>query len=340
MVYDSEHGVFRNEKPLEVAQAGKYQFSAYGVTNYADPAKPGPRQLFSVGSNSFEVLKVSPFQIRILAPAPDETLTPIHGSLREGWPLPIMPISVQAQIVDLQGQPLLNLDEILTDAQSPLAAVATADEVQSEAITLLPDPITPGAYTGEITGFEVEGPQKIVVRLQSGVTDLYRSENTQATVEFSRSDGLFNRAATYYAILATLLLALLSVIAYNINIRTNKVAGTLVFEDAGVTVAEFHLYSGKNWRDIGPRELKDPRQLMLKKLHVENRRRPARGRQRRNEADALTESLLTSAADGHPGVRVHCVDTDGRVFRLDLEPDLPVAYRDDVAAHMVYKPPQ
>lgn len=218
------------------------------------------------------------------------------------------------------------------------AFVIAGGERSNEAM-LRPDPTVPGGYAGEITGFAAEGAQQLWVQLKSGFDERYRPEDSQASVEFKRADGLFNRAITYQALLAALILAVLSAIAYNIAIRTNKVGGMLVFEDGGVTVAEFALYSGKNWRDIGQRELKPYPQLMLKKLRVENRRRWAQGRRRNEESDLLAENALMSPSS-HPGVRVHCVTRSGRAFNLELEPNLPVAYSDEAVANMIFRPPQ
>ncbi|MBM4424659.1 MAG: VWA domain-containing protein [Chloroflexi bacterium] len=346
MEWVASEQLFRSKEPLQVPVDGAYTIDIIGTT-FEHEGEPSPvgnnytevfastRELFRHEGVEFTVFPVTPFIIQILSPKPGEELSPIHGAINEGWPLPVQPITVEAQITDRDGKPLDKLSDVLLNPDEALAAKVKAGEEESVLITLGCDET--GHCVGAIEGFAVEGDQRVIVELQSGSTEQYRPDAQVAEVQFRRVDPLFSRAGFYYLMLALAILTAAAVVAYNIAIRTNKVSGMLVFKDGTATIAEFNLASGVNWRAIGKRELAPYLQLMLKRMRVVNRGKPGGGRRRAQPEDAVTGGFF-SGGSSHPGVRVDCV-ANGRRFSVDLDPDLPVTYSDETMATMEFKPP-
>lgn len=349
--------LFRSTEPLQIAMPGKYKIDILGTT-YEHAGEPAPlvsesysevfntpRELFRHEGVEFTVFPVIPFVIKVISPADGDTLRPIHGTLIEGMPLPIEPIPVRVQIVDRQGNPLDNLNEVLTDAQKALTAFIEVGEERSQIVTLSPDPDVTGGYRGEIPQFDAEGSQTLVVQLQSDFDDHYRPEERRVEVNFSRADYLWTRPVSYIAGLILLILAVAAAIVYNISIRTNKVTGTLVFRDATSVIARFPLNSGKNWAVIRPntksedgRPLRDYLQLDLKRIKIENITDPAKSRRGRS---AEPEGMLMESTFDSGGKRIrvsYVCSSIGGTKTVDLDENIPSDYSCDTVAQIVYEP--
>jgi hypothetical protein len=113
------------------------------------------------------------------------------------------------------------------------------------------------------------------------------------------------------------------------------VGGTLAFRDGPNTIAEFGLRSGKNWKVIKGRQLRNHPTLGLKRMKVTNIGK--RKKSKEQEAQDAVSGSIYGAGIG-TGVRVRCKATDGRSFTEQLEPSAPLDYGVPVA-QMVYEPP-
>ena len=350
MQWVASEQLFRSTTPLQVKDPGEYSVSIYGSTleHQGEPSPVGDsravtfdstRDLFSHTGLTFSVFPVTPFTFEVLSPEPNQLLSPVHGTIREGWPLPVYPFSIRARITDEQGSLFPDLADILINPTEALMATVTTggEQPQSQSITLIPDPSHPGEYTGEFNDFAALGEYQLVVKLQSGYSAHYRPLIQQTMVGFQRGDGTWNLATTYYIILVILIALFLLWIAYNVRIRNNKIGGELVFWDGSTQLASFGLKSGKNWRDISPRELKNNPMLMLKRVRVTNLGKPGKHAKTNREAeDAVSGPMFNT---GPSGVRVQCVTTtSNRRFTVELTPDLPTTYSSDTMAQMEYKP--
>ncbi len=139
-----------------------------------------------------------------------------------------------------------------------------------------------------------------------------------------------------YSLARNILLILLALMAARfVAARTNKVGGTLAFRDGTNTIAEFGLRSGKNWKVIKGRQLRNHPTLGLKRIKVTNIGK--RKKSKEQEAQDAVSGSIYGAGLG-TGVRVRCKATDGRSFPLYLEPNVPQDYGVPVA-QMVYEPP-
>jgi len=159
-----------------------------------------------------------------------------------------------------------------------------------------------------------------------------RPYNREVEITFSRVDQLFHTAQFWQFLLIFAVVLTAEEIIRFFAIRTNKVNGTLIFQDGSTNVAEFNLHSGKNWRNIKNRELKNYAHLGLRKLRVTN---SARRRSKPVEGDFAGAGF---EGDSLPGVRVSGVAYDGRKFDLDLSPELPAPYDAETAFTMMYQP--
>jgi hypothetical protein len=345
--WDAAGQLFRSTEPLQLPVSGTYTIDIVG-TIYIHEGEPvittegfsevfaTPLELFRHEGVEFNVFPVMPVIVQITSPAAGEEITPIHGAINEGWPLPIKPIQVQAQIVNRDGTPLSDpLSDVLLKPDGALTATVKAGEAVSVPVTMTCDDT--GNCMAVIEGFDTEGNQQVIVELRNEFSERYRPDGLVAEVQFRRADPLFSRTGFYYSLLALVIMAVLAIVVFNIIIRTNKVMGMLIFKDGTTTIAEFGLASGINWRNISFRELKNSPQLMLKKIRVENRN--VSGSRRRSLIDDAVTSSVYGSDSSHPGIRVHCVASNGRAFSIDLDPDSPITYSDDTFAQMEFKPP-
>lgn len=116
------------------------------------------------------------------------------------------------------------------------------------------------------------------------------------------------------------------IVVYNIAIRTNKVSGTLSFIDGDITIAEFNLYTGTNWRVIGRRELSRYPQLMLKRLRVFNSEKRIRAASNTGFGDEASEVI------------VEAITSNDVPLNIRLSPKTPAIYYGETFAQMVYEP--
>ncbi len=267
----------------------------------------------------------------IVAPGEGEELRPIHGTIRDDWPLPIRPLSATVQLVDESGLPYDPNDALLTYAPTVLSATLSAGD-QTTTFRLTRDPDTPGQYIGEATDFDPDGTHRLIVDLGLEYPG-FTPESQSAERTFSRTDGFWNRATTYYGILALIIIFILANIYRYFAIRTNPVRGSLIFLDGGNPIAEFGLYNGKNWIVIKRKTLNTYLQLDLKQLKVYSLGKPKRSAQGDDALNGFVD-------EGNNGVRVdYRIATSGQRHTIPvLSPHVPQPYGDG-AFSMQFVPP-
>ena len=341
MEYHTDEQKFVAKSPLLVPEAGTYHFVLAGTTkwhlgDFIVKSTLGESQVFNETyelfhfEGTFEVYEVTPFVVYPVSPKPDSTIYHAHQTLWQGgWPLKYAPLQVRVRIANRDGTPLTGVDSVFLNDGAITAQVLSPCEGNQCTITLVADTDKPGEYIGEFQPLDYEGDLTIqyTVHLDSVSSD-YRPDNSSVSVHFTRADGFWHRKSSYFLLLAALFVAMIVFIVYNILIRTNKVSGSLEFVDGNTTIAEFGLYSGKNKRIIGKRELDDYPQLGLKKMIVYNIPRESR----------TSEDGFLDEMDNVSGIRVDCIDVDGRKFSVDLYPEMPTPYSDIGLGMMSYKP--
>jgi hypothetical protein len=167
---------------------------------------------------------------------------------------------------------------------------------------------------------------------ESAMLEDRRPYNREVESDFSRLDDLFHTPAFWqFLLLAFIAWFIVSIIVY-FAVRTNKVSGSLIFQDGSTIITEFNLASGKNWRVIGQRELKNYQNLGLKKVRVTNTAR----RKTPRTGDDLSGTY--SDSDTQFGVHVSGVAYDGRKFDMDLAPEQSVTYDGNTPFMMMYQP--
>lgn len=260
------------------------------------------------------------WRFAVREPADGEELRPIHSTLWSAgfeWPLPVAPLPVRLELVDEDGEPYDNVEDVMSYAPQVISATVTT-EGQSGAAYLTPDPENPGHYTGQINGLEESGEYELVANLDLQYAD-YTPQSEQARVQFTRTDTLLSSPATYI-VLFLLLLALVAFLVYRFfAVRRNKLTGELVFLDAGAEIATFNLYSGKNFRKISGRELNGYPQLGLKRVHVEHEPHADGGQQ---EEEGFDSGFYGNSL----GVLVRYVTVEGDRSSAVLSPGQPAAY--------------
>ncbi len=355
--WDIDKKNFIAEQPLQVPLAGTYKISIVGKTRIheGEPVVESANEnqvfdktltLFSV-DGEFSGLDVTPFEIVALSPVTGETKIGIHGTIMDGWPLPVSVFPVRVKITDENGNILPNPDSIFINQEDAITAQLTylpkvedgeedeelEEAINTEIIILQPDPAVPGEFIGQFQNFGYEGSH--ILTLTVGVDKMeqgYWTYRREVKVEFSRDDCLMCRTSTYYGILGIIIATILTIIAYNIAIRTNKVSGSLILVDGSAPIAEFGLYNGTNFRKIKNRELDPYPQLALKYMKAQNIGKKRRTTKQRDEASGGLYS------DEAQGIRVDCVSTNGRKFSVDLYPKTPTMYSDDTMAQMLFEP--
>lgn len=350
--------MFVADRPLLVPVEGTYRYTITGTSrrHEGNPAVLSQNEsqvfdqlyeVFNLENVEFKVLDVLPVVISPISPLVDETIGNIHATILGGWPLDELPVGIRVKMTDDNGNTLSNLDDVLLDPDDSIRAVlrytpppSTQDdpgmepmEVNSQSITLLPDPESPGEFIGSIPDFVYEGSQTLTLSISSeSLASGYWVYDSSVEVPFARSDCLFCRASTYYTILAMIFGAIILAIFYNLAIRTNKVSGSLLFVDGSTTIVEFGLYSGVNFRNIKKRETNEYPQLMLKSMKVQNigKKRPAAKQD--GEMDASFYS------DEQQGIRIDCISSNGRRYSVELHPKTPSIYGEETHVQMLYEP--
>jgi hypothetical protein len=343
--WDAVKQSFVSTEPLQVAVAGMYDVHVVGTT-YTHEGNPSPLNtvnpelvfdkpitLFDI-STQFEVAPVTPFTIDIVNP-PLGVSKNVHATTFDRWPpLEVAPLSISIRLLDRDGNLLTKPEEYLKSTQDVFTAHVEGEGQTSAEIKLQPDANNPGYFTGEIPAFEVVGGEQkvIVVMDESAMLKDRRPYNREVESDFSRLDDLFHTPAFWqFLLLAFITWFIVSIIVY-FAVRTNKVSGTLLFQDGPATITEFNLASGKNWRVIGPRELKNYPQLGLKKVQVTNTAR----RKMPKTGDDLSGTY--SDSDTQFGVHVSGVAYDGRKFDMDLAQEQSVTYDGNTPFMMMYQP--
>jgi len=356
LIWNAENQSFKASEPLQVPLAGTYRLTITGTTHrhegepvVADAANETAifdklLTLFTVESE-FTGLNVTPIQLESLTPQAQQNAGSVHATLLSGWPLKVLPLQVRVRLTNEDGTPFTDPPALFKDPSQAMKAELqyqpearegeendTEEAVATGPVFLTPDPNVPGEFVASFPDFEHEGRHSLTITLdRSQMQNSYWPYRNQTTVEFTRTDCLFCRASTYYGILGLIIALIVALIAYNLAIRTNKVSGMLYFKDGSVVLAEFGLYNGTNFRNMGRRELNSYPHLGLKRLTVKNT-----GKHRRNaqQQDAVTGGY----GDESLGVTVDYVTQDGRHAQVNLDPGFAVSYSEDAIAQMVYEP--
>jgi len=293
------------------------------------------------GDDGCEVCPIKEFEINIIEPQPGENLGSIHGTILDGWPLPILPIDHKFQITGT-GSETIDPDFLFINPSRPVKiSIETGTQVKNPGYNQ--DVENPTIYAGTVTDMDAEGSYKLLVELDSEYSEFYTPANEKSEISFTREDGLLNRMSTYFMLLGLLIFALMVFIVYQILIRNNKVRGTLVFKATDTIIDSFPVNSSKNWINIKNRFLKNNPHLDLAKLKVSSLPKPKTKRSVKTEDEELfTNDMFDSEYDrSSPGVRVSGKTiVDKHKFDIILDPNLPTDYSDDSVASMVYEPPE
>lgn len=347
MDYDPENQKLVAVEPLRVPIPGRYSLYIEGTTRWFSPPEgsessftvadgqsyeqifTSSRQLFAY-NREFEVFPVQAFLLQGVEPRQDQVVYPVHYSILRGWPLKVAPLPVRVRLVDRRGQPLENAQNVFTDSFEAITAfIKSENGLNSKKVELRPDDRNPGEYIGEIPDFDVRGKQTLVLEIdRSALSETYNPDFYVFEISFERRDFLWTSPAAYRVLFWMIVLGVIVSIAYNFAIRTDKVSGSLIFIDGTEVLAEFGLYSGKNFRIIGEKELQRYPQFGLRKIKVYNIGKKFK----KGQDDEISESGLGQ------GVRVECVRDDGQTFSLDLYPKVPTVYSDIGVGMMIYEP--
>lgn len=234
------------------------------------------------------------------------------------------------------------MSDILIDPERALtAAIAGADSTE---VTLIPDPSTPGLYEGDIIGFDDEGPQRLVVSLQSEYNNHFRPISRTEEVQFTRADSLLSQTQFYKTVLYAIIAVIFLRIIICIISSSNPVRGRLVFFDGTSEIATYPLgvrkLCGKNKRTIKKKELATYPQLGLRKIQIKNQRRLGRKQRHESKVDNVADMFtVKDAANSHPGVSIKCWPSPkGRPYSVDLQPNALTPYGDIGVIQVKYIP--
>jgi hypothetical protein len=258
LVWDKTDNLFRATEPLQVPIAGIYKVSFKGTTMMHDPnvlnASTGlsetfknSTELFNHEGLEFNVGAVTPFVTSLETPKAGEVLNQIHGTILEGWPLPVKPILIKAQVA-WRDKPLdVPITQLLADPnQSFVAWVELPDGTSSKKVTLQLAPKSTDTFVGEISGIESVSPLKLHVELNGQVSEGYRPDHRVMEVDFSRRDFLPIYKPSFYILLIWLIIfGLLILTVYEIWDHYDPVDGQLAIYQNNVKVGTLFLWSGK-----------------------------------------------------------------------------------------------
>ncbi|MBL0344153.1 vWA domain-containing protein [Candidatus Villigracilis affinis] len=251
--WDNAKQSFVSTEPLQVSVSGIYGVHVVGTT-YTHEGSPSPLNtvvpdlvfdkpytLFDL-ETQFEVAPVTPFTIEIVNP-PLGISKNVHATAFDRWPpLDVAPLPISIRLLDRDGNMLINPEEYLKSTQDVFTAHVEGEGQTSTEIKLQPDANNPGYFTGEIVDFEVVGGEQkvIVVMDESAMLKDRRPYNREVRSDFSRLDDLFHTPAFWqFLLIAFIIWVIVSIVVY-FAVRTNKVSGTLVFQDGSALLAEFN----------------------------------------------------------------------------------------------------
>lgn len=243
------------------------------------------------------------WRFRFVTPVDGETQRPIHDTIWQNgfhWPLNVLPVPVQVELIDADGQPYAAPEEVMAYAPRAIAATLEIGDNLTSAY-LEPDPDNPGQYVGEIVSGGERGEQTITADLDYSFPD-YDPASEPARTTFTRADAFFTSASSYYLLLALLLLFLAFLVYRYFAIRSNPVRGQLVFSQ-GNQRTELPLHNGKNVRSFKKKELDNYPDLLLDKLRVSSIKRSSKKRRGRQDGADSFDSWAGSGTGG-PSVRV------------------------------------
>jgi hypothetical protein len=347
MAWDESTNTFRTKSPLQVKDPGVYTVRLVGNTHtHVGSPSPlssvDPEQVFSSPltlfdlTTQFTVYPVTPYSIKIISPKPNEVVYNVHQDLSGGWPLRPAPLQIQVQLSDQNGSAITSPKDYLSTTQNVLTAQVSSGTSKPQTVNLQLDPNIPGVFQGEIDNFDASGTYHIIVQMdRSAFLADKRPYQSKVEEDFKRIDTVFHNPVFYPFLFVLMCLGVFSVVFYNVATTNNKITGTLAFQDGKTTIAEFNLKSGRNWKTIGPRELKQYPQLMLKSIKAVNINQQ-RGKNRLGTGDFMEDSSFGSTAQKQ--IRVQCVSFANRHFVVDLDSGLPVNYDDATMAQMLYQP--
>jgi hypothetical protein len=222
------------------------------------------------------------WRFELLDPVGGATISPIHTSPAVSgfrwppWRLEIEPLLIRARLVDEAGQPYNDPDAVMEYAPSVIAATVTAAEINRSA-QLMPDANRPGEYIGQVDGMATHGEHSLVVALELSYPN-YTPESIPTRISFNRTDTLLTSPRTYVGLTLLAFLILVFLLWRYFAVRSNKLAGELVFLDQGKEIGRISLFSGKNWRVIKKQELDEYPQFGLKKIVAYSTPKPKAGK--------------------------------------------------------------
>jgi hypothetical protein len=256
MDYDPKSQTFRTTEPIKIPLPGLYYMDLVGTNlvhagkvsvNSSNPTEifTEKQVLFQEKGIEFRVHPVIPFKVNVIQPVANQNLGPIHGTIFDGWPLPVKSISVTANI-NPQTENTVQPNDIFDNPDSPLQASISAAGEASISSPLTIDSKDPWLYHGNLTNFTHSGPQTIKVRVVSGFNEYYRPLQPEIEVPIIREDGFWNKASTYWYILFFLVGVVgIWVLIWFFGLR-NKLSGYLVVRMRGTPIRVIQLACGRN----------------------------------------------------------------------------------------------
>lgn len=274
------------------------------------------------------------FAINPVDPVPDGVSAPIHGSILEGWPLPVLPLEVKVALTDRDGEPLQTISELLVNPNASLTArVVAPDGSESETVYLRQSAEAEHEFVGRISDFTKIGEQSLIVSFVGDyVSERYQPLNTTQRINFVRRDYLWTNTLFYYLMLIILILTAIFLIIYNIAIRKHKVRGQLVFELAQDQI-EIPIFSDTNKKVLKKNLLGQYPQLALDKILVRSKPKSSRS----SGGDEFFSSDLMGGSED-PGVSVTFYTSQGGTYSQDLVPNMSVSYSSDTDYQVRYEP--
>ncbi len=264
--WNDQEKIFRAAEPLQVPVPGTYRVSIKGITKIhkgdlsvksevVSEVFDIERVLFKHDNLEFTVEDVVPFAFTV-APANNQVLPQIHGTILSGWPLPVVPIPVRVEVHgrlseeddDENGPEDVPTEKIILNPKKAFTAwVVSADKsLQTEPIMLKQDTNNPDVFVGEIPWNDSSEKITLHVELSGEFAEGYGPDFRKVETIFSREDASpFFRKEFYYLLLGIFILFVILWIIRVIWMHTNKVTGTLTLLSNGTTLDSFNVYTGR-----------------------------------------------------------------------------------------------